>query len=198
MAAASTIALLTLAAANTAGAVIGQRKQAKLIEQQGDYEAMLFGRNAAYAEEQAKDALARGLEVESDIKRDARQLQGAQRAALAAQGVNLDTGSAAHVQDNDARLAEADRRKVRTNAAREALGFTRQAEDYRMQGDWARDSSRSQARALRNQSAVTLLTGAADMARSYARGPKRISRGGPSSGGGYGASTYGSRGMFDR
>jgi len=191
MAAASTIALLTLSAAGTANAFIGQRKQAKLIEQQGDYEAMLFGRNAAYADEQAKDATARGKEIEHDVDRDARLLQGSQRAALASQGLTLDTGSSRHIQDNDAALAEADRRKVRTNAAREALGFTRQAEDYRMQGDWARQSGKSQARALRNQSVVTLLTGAADMARSYASGPKRIKRGGVATGAssGYGG-TY--------
>lgn len=198
MGALSTVAMLALSAAGTANQFIGQRKQAKLIEQQGDYEAMLFGRNAEYAEEQARDALARGQELEHDATRGERQLRGGQRTALAAQGVELDSGSAAHIQANDAALADADRRQIRTNAAREAMGFTRQAEDYRMQGDWARQGAKSQARALRNQSAVTLLTGAADMARSYASGPKRISRAGSTgrSSSGYGASSYGSRGMF--
>lgn len=181
MAAASTVALLAISAASAAGTAIGQRKQARLIEQQGDYEAMLFGRNAASAERQAADALARGREVEMDVNRDERLLRGGQRAAFAAQGLSLDSGSARDVQTNDATLAEADRRRIRTNAAREALGFTEQAEDYRLQGDWARQSAKSQARALRNQSVVTLLTGAADMARVYQSGPKRIKGGAPAS-----------------
>lgn len=193
MALGSTIALigLGLTAASTATNYVGQRKQAKLAEQQGDYEAMLFGRNADAADAQAVDAERRGRELESDVERGARQLAGEQRTAFAAQGIAIDD-SAADVIENDADLFAVDKQRIRTNAAREAMGFRQDAENYRMQGDWAHQSGKSQARALRNQSVATLLTGAAQLANAYQSSPKRVSR--PSSIG-YGKGIY-TNGMF--
>lgn len=167
MAALSTIALTSLAVANTASQFVEQRRSARAAEQQGDYESMLFGRNAAQADLQAEDSLIRGRQDESAARRSARSLVGSQRAAFAAQGLDLTTGSPQDVVQNDAALGELDALTIRNNAKRESMGFRTQAEGYRMQGDWARRAGRNAARSLRRQSAFTLLGGAASAMSTY-------------------------------
>lgn len=174
MAALSTIALLSLSAAASASKYVEQRKAAKQVEQQGDYEAMLFGRNATLATQQADDTIARGEEAVGGVVRDARQVHGGQRVAFAAQGIDINSGSAADVQANDSALATVDMQRIRTNAAREAAGYRTEADTYRMQGDWARSSARNQARAMRRQSIGTLLEGAGALASIWAGAPKGI------------------------
>lgn len=191
MAALSTLSLIGigLTAAKTGADFVAQRKQAKLAEQQGNFEAMLFGRNADQAELQAADAVARGREGEMDVVRNQRLLEGDQRTAFAAQGIDVSTGSPAAVIENDSALAQIDRQRIRINAAREAHGFQFDADTYRMEGEFARQAGRNQAKALRNQSVVTLLSGAADMASAYRNAPRRIKRSPVprTGGGGYGA-----------
>jgi len=184
MAALSTVAILTLATASVVKTAIDyteQRKAAKRAEQEGHFEAELFGRNAEMAEDQASDALARGEETAGTIRRGARQLRGDQRAAYAAQGIDIDTGSSADVIASDASLSEWDMLTVRTNAAREAQGFTKQAASERMQGEWARAGGRNRAQSIRNQSVATLLSGAGELASIYRSAPKGVGRGGTAS-----------------
>jgi hypothetical protein len=169
MAALSTIALTSLAAATAVGNAVEQRRAAKAAEQQGEYEAMLFGRNASQSEIQAEDALARGRQQEGEVRRSTRLLGGSQRAAFAAQGLDLTTGSPSDVMENDAALGELDALTVRNNARREAMGFRAQAENERLQGDWAYRSGRNAAKSLRRQSTLTLLGGAADAMGTYKR-----------------------------
>lgn len=195
MAGFTTTALLLLTAAKTGSDFIGQRSQASAIEKQGDFESMLYGRNADQAERQAKDAVARGEETAYGITRGAEQLRGAQRAALAASGVDIDSGSAADVQSSDLTLSALDAKRVRLNAAREAAGYTTEAETDRMMGDFARRSGKTAARAIRNQSVVTLLSGVGQLANVYQSAPKGFGRT-PLPSPDYGASTYGSGGMF--
>jgi hypothetical protein len=179
MAAFSTIALLTmgaLEAGKTAVDFTSQRKEAKSIEKQGDFEAMLYGRNADYASKQATDATARGEEGANDIGRGAGLLNGAQRAGFAAAGLDINSGSAADVQSNDSALAAIDQSRVRLNAAREAAGYTQQAEDYRMEGAYTRQAAKDKAHQLRDQSVLTLLSGAGKLANTWASAPKGIAR----------------------
>lgn len=209
MAALSTIALLTAATLTTAKTAVTfseQRKAAKAAEEQGDFEAMLFGRNAEAAERQAADAIARGEEGVSDSQKAAGLLTGSQRAGFATQGVQLDSGSAADVVANDAMLAEIDQSRIRLNAARAAAGYQSEADSYRMQGDWARKVGKRQAKSLRNQSISTLLSGAGELAMSFAKAPRfsgsrSASRSGFTPGTvssvGYGPSGYNS-GIFGR
>jgi hypothetical protein len=194
MAAFSTIALLALSAGKTVYDAVEQRKDAKAIEQQGDFESMLYGRNAAAADKQAIDAVARGEETAGEIDRGAGLLRGSQRAASAAAGLDINDGSARAVQNNDAALAAIDIKHVRTNAAREAAGFHTEAENYRMEGDFTRQAAKNKARSLRNQSVATMLSGVGDLARIYQSAPKGIAKSPVSPG--YGTSTYGSSGMF--
>lgn len=165
--AALTAALAALTVAGTVNQFAGQRREAKVAQQMGDYEAQLFGQNADLADLQAEDAIARGHEAELKSRGGSRQLVGAQRASLAAQGIDIDTGSARDVVENDAMLGELEALTIRNNARRAAWGFNVQASQYRNQGELARTAGRNTAKALRNQSVSTLLNGAGDLYSIY-------------------------------
>ncbi len=89
--------------------------------------------NAGLAEAAAVDALARGADEESRYRMNIRQVQGRQRAAVAASGLTF-SGSAAEIARDTDMIAEQDVATIRANAAREAFGFRTQASTYRYQG----------------------------------------------------------------
>lgn len=98
----------------------------------------LFGRNAEIAEIQAKDAIARGKVEEKKSRRVTEQVIAGQRVSLAAQGVDVNRGSAVDVQADAAYLGELDALTIRNNAAKEAWGFRTQSEDLRYRGKLAK------------------------------------------------------------
>lgn len=111
--------------------------------QAGEATAAANLQNAAFAEQAALDATRRG-EFESDQSRIAnRELIGAQRAGFAANGVDVNSGSAANLQDDAAALGELDALTIRNNAAREAWGYRTQSAQNVMAAQNARASARS-------------------------------------------------------
>lgn len=82
----------------------------------------------------AKDAEARGVETERRLRLRTRQVIGAQRAGLAAQGIDINSGTALDVQADAAYVGELDALTARNNAELEAYGFKVQEQAYKMQG----------------------------------------------------------------
>lgn len=108
--------------------------------------------NARIGEMQARDAMKRGHEAEAATRQKSRKLIGSQRAALAAQGIRTDFGSALDVQQEAADIGELDALTLKNNALREAFGYRSEALNATMQGALA-------SRASMNQGMETLLTG---------------------------------------
>lgn len=128
---------------------------------EGRYAAQAAGANARMAELQAEDALRRG-DIEAMRQRQAtRGLIGSQRAALAAQGIDLTSGSAMELQEDAAALGAQDAETIRANAWREAWGFRAEATNLRTQGHLERAAAATKA-------GSTLLTGGLSMLRQYA------------------------------
>lgn len=90
--------------------------------------------NAAVADLHANDALVRGNEAVRRHRAGVRQLIGAQRATMAAQGQDLEDGSAADVQADAAYLGELDAITISNNAAREAWGYRVAGQNERVKG----------------------------------------------------------------
>jgi hypothetical protein len=99
--------------------------------------------NARLADEQAKDAVRRGSYEEVKLRRSMSLLEGGQRAALAASGVDVDSGSALDVQEASRLEGERDAAVLRMNAQREAWGYQAQAVNYRNAASAARASGRN-------------------------------------------------------
>jgi hypothetical protein len=165
--AALTGTLLALTALNSVQKFAGDRRNATLAEQQGNYQAGIYGQDATFADAQATDAIARGHEAELRSREGTRQLTGSQRASYAAQGLSLDTGSPADVVTGDRALGELDALTIRNNARREAYGYSTQAAQFRQQGAMAQLAGRNTAQAYRDQGASTLLSGASDLFNVY-------------------------------
>lgn len=179
MAALSTIALATLTAAQGASTFFGQRKAADAAQAQGNYEARLFEQNAGVADLQAADSIARGTLAEQKLRGETRQTVGAQRVGLAAQGIDINTGSAADVQAEANSVGGNDALTTRLNAAREAWGFQTQAQDLRSRAELTRRGASAQAGALRTAATGTLLTTASSLygqSRSWSSGSSRPKR----------------------
>lgn len=147
-----------------------QRSAAKATEDEGRYAAEVYGRNADLAEEQAKDAVARGRESEMALRRKSRGLAGSQRANFAAQGLNTNVGSARDVVRSDQALGNLDAMTIRNNAAREAFGFNRQAQYDREDAQMALAGGKNRANAIRKEAIGTLLTTGTSLAGTYMSG----------------------------
>lgn len=128
-----------------------QKRNAQFVAEQSEF-------NRQFAEENAKDAISRGEVDVNKIRTKAQLIRGSQRAAMAAQGIDIDTGSAADVVQDSENAAIEDIIATRNNAAREAFGFRAQAVQSSIAGKMAIASGQSAA-------ANTLLTGGANFVR---------------------------------
>lgn len=111
--------------------------QAYASHESGKAQRKIANRNADLLDRSADDALARGGEEALAVRRRGRQLVGDQRAAAAAQGLDVNQGAAADLQEQAATFAAQDEATVRKNAWREAYGIRSQAGNQRMQGRYA-------------------------------------------------------------
>lgn len=132
--------------------IIGSVGEASAIRAQGRYQETMFSINAKFAQEKARDAIDRGRVEETSYRKRVRKLIGAQRASMAAQGIDIDSGSAAEIVRETATLGSEDALMIRNNAYREAMGYKSQANSLRQQGRMA-------GLAARQRSSNTLLGG---------------------------------------
>lgn len=85
--------------------------------------------NAIIAERAAASAIVTGQASEQNVYQKGAQTAGAQRAALAANGVDVNYGSAANIQASTKYVTEQNANTVNANAARTAMGYTAQSEN---------------------------------------------------------------------
>jgi hypothetical protein len=134
------IAIAALGAASGAAPSLAQGAAAKSA---ANAQAAAANTNARLAEHQATDALRRGAHEENKFRREASVLQGSQRAAAAASGVDVDSGSMSDIQIEARMEEEEDAAVIRFNAAREGWGYNTQALDYRNQASAARSAGKN-------------------------------------------------------
>lgn len=151
------MAALTAIAAGAAVAgggigLYGSAQQARAMRKQGDYQKDMSDFNSDIAKIQARDAIYRGDKEAKQYLKKASTTIGSQRAALAAQGVDVSSGSALDIQEETAGQGALGALTIRNNAWREAWGYKVQAETYSKQGFLAREAAQSGARS-------TMLTG---------------------------------------
>lgn len=112
------------------GAVLGATSafsNSKAVKGAAQTNARIQELNAQAAEWQAKDAIARGDRSAGVARLKTRQFKGSQRAAMAANGVDLSYGSALDILNDTDQFGEIDAETIRDNAAREAWALRQQA-----------------------------------------------------------------------
>lgn len=120
------------AAASTAATVAASAAQASAQKRSADYQAQVAANNAKTAEANAEYSQQVGDTKVAAKQQQTAQMIGAERAGLAASGVDLDSGSALRLQTDTATLGAVDAGTIRANAARDAYGFRTQGLNYAM------------------------------------------------------------------
>lgn len=131
----------------------------------GRYNAQVSEMNAKIADSNARDALERGKIEEQNKRREIAMLSGKQRAAMAANGVDLTFGSPLDTLVDTAMLGELDALTIRSNAAREAYGYKVNATNARADASLSRANASAAKTGGYLSAAGTVLGGAADVGK---------------------------------
>ncbi|MCP2041931.1 hypothetical protein L1281_002549 [Neisseria sp. HSC-16F19] len=147
------------------GQGVGSFYSARSQKRQLEMQAFMAELNGRRMEKQAQQALRAGEKEAVSRSLQAGQLKGSQRAALAANGVDLGVGSAAELQAGTDYFKEADMNQLAANALADAWGYRMGALNETNSARMAR----AQASTVNPMAAVhqTLLTGAGKVAESW-------------------------------
>lgn len=123
--------------AGTAMSAVGQMQAGKAQSAAAKHEQLVANNNAIIANRMADDARKRGDVEEEDHRRKTAALQARQVTVMAANNLDVTSGSPLDVLGDTATLGELDALTIRANARREALGHQAQAMNFEAQGQAA-------------------------------------------------------------
>lgn len=185
---------VTSMAASVAGALnsaVGSYFAAQGQKTALELQAKMAQINAKISEGQARDALLRGERTEQASRLKAAQVKSAQRAAIAANGIDLGSETAVALQTSTDVLSELDANTIKANALRDAWGFRMEAVGLRGQADVTRATASGINPFL--SAAGTLLTEGARVGSQFQGLQSSGALGGGSSGGGFWSNVGGGR-----
>ena len=105
----------------------GSMMQAQGQKDNGVFQSGMLKQNAAFKNQTADETISAG-NTSADWQRvRTGQAVGTQRSVQAANGIDVNSGSSAQLQDDTAMLGELDALTIQNNAAREAYGYRVQA-----------------------------------------------------------------------
>lgn len=119
--------------------------QSQAMRSQGEYQQRVAETNESLSKFKAQDAIDRGNRASARNDMQTKRLIGSQRAALASQGIDVNVGSAADVQEDSRAMGALDSLTIRNNAWREAWGYRVQASNDSYQGKFSRMAADSDA-----------------------------------------------------
>lgn len=159
------VAALTIA--STALGAYGQIQAGKAEAAASNYNAKVSEMNASISEKRAKDAILRGQEEEQQQRQKTAQIIGQQRAAMAANGVDLSFGSPLDTLVDTAYMGELDALTIRKNAAREDYDYRVQAANGTANANLSRMNAKSSLTGGYLGAAGTVLTGVSGAFKDY-------------------------------
>ena len=162
--AAAMIAVTVVSGAMTA---YGQHQQGQAAKAEGDYRAAIGRNNQIRANFLADDALTRGKEEKRKAALRGRLLIGQMRTALGANGVEVNTGSAADMQVDQAGVNSLDVFTAENNAEREAQEYMIKAQNFENEAMLSEFAGANAARAGKTAAAGTLLKTAGSVAGKW-------------------------------
>ncbi len=135
--------------------------------QAANAQSQIARNNAIIADMNARDTLAAGDVAETAQQLKNRAIRGSTKAIQGANGLDVNSGSAVDVQQSEAKLGALDALTIRSNAAREAYGYTNQAEDQRAQSKIYRQQAKAAQIAGFINASATLLGAASSSGDKY-------------------------------
>lgn len=122
-------------------------RSASAQKKAGEYQYQVAAENKKIKDAQAQDALNRGAAEVAERRMRTRLAIGSQKAAIAANNVDLQTGTALDILGDTALFGAVDERRIRQNARREAWGHQVQGQNSMWEGQLARFNARAGAQA---------------------------------------------------
>lgn len=123
------------------GSMIGTYQQAKSLKSQLRYQAAIAEINQRLAESSAQQAMQQGQQQAGATTLKYGAIKSGQRAAMAANGVDLGTGNAAEVQASTDIIKDIDKNTIASNAISAAFGYRIQGAGYGSQALMGRASA---------------------------------------------------------
>jgi len=154
-------ALIVTGLFKAGAALFGASQQKKAANDQADYQKKITKINLMLSDRAYDDTLKRGDVEAGNLLKDARRLVGTQKASLAAQGIEIDSGSAADIQADTNLLSQQDATRLKINAMREAYGF-------KVEGIKASMESQLAEKAAKNVAKSSLIAGGLNAVGSLA------------------------------
>lgn len=155
----------TLAIVATATAVAGTIASTTATVQQQRYQAKVAEANQKNENARIVDAMDRGEIEARDAARRQSQLAGAQRAAMAANGIDVSFGSAADLMADTAMYGREEQGNIRENTRREITGYDINAANFG-----------GQANAARSAATGAIISGGLQVASTIAGGAQRYGK----------------------
>lgn len=138
--------------------------QSRFYEAQGAYQAHVAEINSEFSKLAAEEAIKRGQKNIALAQKQKKQVLGSQKVALAAQGIDIESGSALLAQEDTLNTGARNLLQIKNNAWQEAWGYKTQALSSTASGQITQVLAEAQAK-------NTLLTGglnaASDFSKSY-------------------------------
>ena len=158
-AAGSTLATIGTVASIAAGGlgVFGAIQQGQAAKSSANYNAAVAANNAKIADQNAKWAAAEGNANVEAKQLETRQKVAAMKTAQAANGVDINSGSALDVRTSAAELGELDALNIRANSARKVYGYETQSSNATAQSQLDKSEGKNAATAGYVGGATTLL-----------------------------------------
>lgn len=154
---------LTLGKIGTALSAAGALYGGVSSYEAGKYQAKVLNMQAKYADAMRANALAAGSQKESRLKMEIARTIGAQRAAEAANGVDVGVGSAVDIADSTRLEGAADVAVAHYQALQEAYGYSQDAWNARANASAAKSAGRNALIGSIFEAGGTLLSGASSL-----------------------------------
>lgn len=153
------------------GDVSNALEQSKAARLKGSFQEALSQQNARLAQLGSQAAIQSGDAKATAVGLRAAAITGQERSSYGAQGVDVNSGSAADVQNDTAKMSALDEMTIRNNARMQAMGMQVEALNDTTQGRLASIAGRETA-------GQTLATGGAQVARAMLYGGYYLSKDG--------------------
>lgn len=158
-------ASLGLSVAGAISGAVGSFYSARMTKNQLAFDAEMAHINARVAELGARSAFERGQKEIASLTMQAGRLKSSQRAAMAANGIDLGEGNAAEVQASTSLMAEIDKQTLEANAVKSAWGYRIEATNMESAAMMKEGSAAGISPAMSGMS--SLLTSAGRVANSW-------------------------------
>lgn len=158
---------LALTIGSTLLGAAGQVQQANASAKADRYNAQVQEMNATLADRRARDAVERGQADEQRKRTEVSRVAGAQKAAMAANGVDVGFGSPLDTLVDTATMGELDALTIRSNSYREAYDYKVDAVNQRAGASLNRMKASAETTGGYLAAAGTVLTGAGKGYQQY-------------------------------